>query len=121
MFIYLVNSNVSFLFQMQILQEGVLRQFDADETPENPFRRKAVPVQAVLAQVQPERQSEQAYEGPRRISDVTQHAVADYRRNTAAVLSDTSYPAWIELTTKSVDLNYISHQRLIYGRSKNRR
>lgn len=47
------------------MQEGVLGQQHPHETPKDTQRRETVRMQIMLAQVQPERQSEQAHAGAR--------------------------------------------------------
>ena len=88
---------------MSILQESILGQLHANETPAHSLRREAVPVQAVPAEVQPERQSQQAYESARRLFDVTQLDI-DHRQQSraAALLSHTCDSTRLELTGENV-------------------
>lgn len=98
--------------QVSILQESVLGQFDSDETLANPLGRKALPVQVVLAAVQPERQPQQAHEGPRRLSDVTKYYLFhDGPWNIATVLSNTGHSTRYEHTTKTVEIHFQRRHR----------
>lgn len=90
---------------MSILQEGVQRQLNADQASEDSLGREAVPVQALSAALQPERQFEQAHEGARRLHDVTQHhgqPRVTPERQIHRVLSHTRHQNWMLHSTTNL-------------------